>query len=375
MTISLPARVFRPDEARRAHGDLIDRLAPWFYRTDPLADEAVAALERDQSWASVRKALRSGIAVPQASAPLRALFASLDSVPVWVERERAGRAGRILFRSGTLGAIVLGARSLLAGYCSPAGNKPLVWVGRMGGPQQGQRLAETSRFVTAVCAPGGLQRQSEGFAVCVHVRLMHAKVRYLIGQTGRWQPELWGAPINQHDMMATSLLFSQYFVDGLRLFGLRVTEQEALDWLHLWRWASALLGVEDGLVPTTEPFARVLLDLVERTQGPPDDDSRKLARAMLAGVPGSQKLAEGLCRALLGDRLADGLQLSRTPLRHTVRATSLLVGPLDRLRSRSGTLERWLVRLGERSWDEAIEHSRTSALSFRPPESLEAGAR
>jgi hypothetical protein len=375
MTISLPARVFRPDEAHRAHGDLIDRLAPWFYRTDPLADEAVAALERDRAWASVRQALRHGIdQVPQAPGPLRALFASLDEVPIWVDRARADRAGRILFRAGTFGAIVLGARSLLAGYCSPAGNKPLVWVGRMGGPGQSQRLAETSRFVTAVCAPRGLQRQGEGFTLCVHVRLMHAKVRYLIGQTGRWQPELWGAPINQHDMMATSLLFSQYFIDGLRLFGLHVAPEEALDWLHLWRWASTLLGVETSLLPVTEAEARGLLDLIERTQGLPDEDSRKLAKAMLAGVPvrfaGGEQLVEGLCRALLGDRLADGLQLGRTPLRHTVRATSLVVRPLDRLRARSRTVERWLVRVGQRSWDEAIERSRTDALAFRPPESL-----
>jgi hypothetical protein len=381
MTISLPARVHEPEGARKAHGDLIDRLAPWFYRADPLADEAVAALERDAAWASVRKALRHGIdQVPHASEPLRALFASLDEVPIWVDRARADQAGRILFRAGTIGAIVLGARSLLAGYCSPAGNKPLIWVGRMGGPGQSQRLAETSRFVTAVCAPGGLQRLGEGFALCVHVRLMHAKVRYLIGQTGRWRPELWGAPINQHDMMATSLLFSQFFVDGLRRFGLRVTGQEALDWLHLWRWASTLLGVETSLLPVTEREARALIDLIERTQGEPDEDSRKLARAMLDGIPvqfpGGQQLAEGLCRALLGDRLADGLHLSRTPMRHAVRATSLVVAPLDRLRARSQAVERWLVRVGQRSWDEAIERSRTGALAFRPPESLvEAGGR
>jgi hypothetical protein len=37
----------------------------------------------------------------------------------------------VLLRTGFLGGIVLGFRSLVAGYCSPAGNKPLAFSGRL----------------------------------------------------------------------------------------------------------------------------------------------------------------------------------------------------------------------------------------------------
>src|SRR5262245_408982 len=146
---TLPDRVANLDEARRRYGDLIDRLAPWFWRADPLADAAVEALE-GSGWTPLEAALRGEVVGPE---PLRALFAELDRVPVWVDRGRIARAGRILFRAGAIGPIVLGARSLVAGYCSPAGNKPLVLTGRLGSAAQGQRLAETGRFVAAVCEP------------------------------------------------------------------------------------------------------------------------------------------------------------------------------------------------------------------------------
>ncbi|MEZ4249513.1 MAG: hypothetical protein R3B99_14890 [Polyangiales bacterium] len=46
-------------------------------------------------------------------------------------------------------------------------------------------------------------------------------MRRLLLRSERWKSELWGAPINQHDMAATSLLFSVVFLSGIRQFGVR----------------------------------------------------------------------------------------------------------------------------------------------------------
>lgn len=373
----LPARVQRLEEARALHGDLIDRLSPWLFRADPEADAAIDAIEgTPNGMRMLDRAIRSGVrSVDGAPEALVALFRSLDTVPVWVDRERADRAGRLLFRAGPIGAIVLGARSLAAGYCSPAGNKPLVMTGQLTSASRGQRLAETGRFVTAVCAPGGLQRDQEGFALCVRVRMMHAKVRWLIARSGRWDDLAYGAPINQHDLLATSLLFSQVFTGGLRAFGLVVTPEEASDWLHLWRWASVLLGVDISLLPTDESHAERLISLIRLTQGEPDEDSRRLVRSILDSPdarsrPGGVLLAEGFCRALLGDELADSLQLSRTPYRHAVRAIAAIARPLDELRARHPRIEQWCVEKGEQRWKAAIAQSAAGPLRFSPPGSL-----
>ena len=57
-------------------------------------------------------------------------------------------------------------------------------------------MAETARFVTAVAAPGGLRAGASGWQISVHVRLMHAQVRRLLGQSGRWDRAQWAEPID-----------------------------------------------------------------------------------------------------------------------------------------------------------------------------------
>ena len=56
------------------------------------------------------------------------------------------------------------ATSLVLGYASPGGNKPLAFSGQLE-KRAPQRLLETSRFVEATCLPGGLARFAPGFAI------------------------------------------------------------------------------------------------------------------------------------------------------------------------------------------------------------------
>src|SRR5262249_51979302 len=177
--------------------------------------------------AMLEAALDRGIgAVPDAPEALRALFAELDRVPAWVDWPTLDAGGELLMRAGPFGGMVLGAGSLVLGYASPGGNKPLVFSGRLT-EQAPRRLDETSRFVQAVCRPGGMQRSGDGFKITVKVRLMHAEVRRMILRSGRWDDARWGAPLNQHDMAATTLLFSLVVLEGLRSLGLVIGREEA----------------------------------------------------------------------------------------------------------------------------------------------------
>ncbi len=342
---TIPDRVVNLEQARRRFGAQVDRLLPALWRGDPLADTHV-----DEPFPA---------------------FVARVSPPPWFDRDRVARAGRLLFRAGPLGGVVLGARSLVSGYCSPAGNKPLVLTGRLTGPGQSQRLAETGAFVNAVCLPGGLEAGAMGFVTAVRVRRMHAVVRRLAARDPRWDAAAWASPVNQHDLAATSLLFSQVFVDGLRALGVAVSEREAEDWLHLWRVVSDLMGVETALLPHTEPEARQLVDLIALTQGPPDDDARRLVRALLDAPGGVPWVAEGFCRGLLGDVVADGLALPNHSGRHVVRAIAALTRPVERLRRRSPHLDDALVRRGRAWWQASIAHSSQGRpLTWTPPETL-----
>lgn len=322
-----PARVVNADQALQRYGSLAQSLFDALSEGDPLADAAIAALD-DPRWIEHGCA---GDSLGDAPPAVAALFEHAREVPDWVEPNRIERAGALFFRSGMAGGITLGAKSLIAGYCAPAGNKPLVFSGQLES-QLPRRLAETGRFVVATNTRGALWPGGDGWGITLRVRLMHAKVRALIARSARWNSE-WGLPINQHDMVATSLLFSIVFLDGIRAFGFPVTAQEAEDYIHLWRYSGWLMGVRDDLLPKSEPEARRMMSLIELTQGPPDEDARALARALLESprrtMPNPRQaefhvsLGTGMCRALLGDELADGLGLNRNAWRFVVPTVRL----------------------------------------------------
>jgi hypothetical protein len=188
--------------ARARYGDLPARLVPYLDRGDALADAALEALRGSSAAereAIIESALNDGGDVP---APLAALVAEARHVPFWLDERRLERAHEVFLRGGVLGGITLGLCSLVHGYAAPAGNKPLAFSGRLK-ERADRRLAETGRFVTDVTAPGGLRPGAGGWRSVLRVRLMHAQVRRLLLESGRWSFEAWSHPINQHDMLAT----------------------------------------------------------------------------------------------------------------------------------------------------------------------------
>jgi hypothetical protein len=326
----------------------VEALARNLLEGDPRADAAIESLERfprPVQNALIGQVLDEGD-VPEAPEPLRTLVAEVSRVPFWVDQARLARASDAFLRSGLLGGLVLGACSLVGGYCSPAGNKPLVFSGRLA-KDAGRRLAETSRFVQAVSRRGGMRRDAEGFKIAVRVRLMHAAVRRALRRDDAWRESDWGVPINQADMAATVLLFSMVLHDGLAKLGMVPTAAEREDLLHLWRYVGFVLGVSEELRFATLAEARAFSDLVTLTQAPPDGDSRALARALIESpVAGARTakarrfalrtrpVAYALSRHLVGDELADALGYPRTPALLAVRAfrqINLRAGPLLRV--------------------------------------------
>lgn len=346
-----------PGLARVRFGALAERMFAALHDSDPLADAAVAALDGQPQWLDVASRGETPDAMPAA---LRALVHHMSAPPAWVDHGRCDRAGKLLFRANMAGGIVLGARSLLAGYCAPAGNKPLAFSGRLE-ESVDHRLAETSRFVVATCSPGGMKPGAEAWGITLRVRLMHARVRGLLRRSPRWDDAAWGLPINQHDMVATSLLFSTVFVDGIRRFGVRVSPEEEEDYLHLWRVSGWLIGVREDLLPNDAFEARRLEELVRITQGPPDDDSRALVNALLESPRRTMKpevaerhvaAGQGFARALLGDEMADALRLPKTAMRFTVPVVAAALTAMSPFVSRASYPR--LEELGRRYWERSI---------------------
>lgn len=389
---ALPTRAVNLAVARERYGDLVDRFLPALMRSDSLADAVAhdfAALGRTQSRSLLDVVLRNGIeSAPQAPDSLRALFEQLDHVPVWVNWTAIDRASDVLFRTGLFGGTVLGAKSLVTGYCSPGGNKPLVFSGQLQHRKRiGYRLAETSRFVADVCERGGMRRFGPGFATTVRVRIMHATVRLLLAESGQYDEAAWGVAINQHDMVGTTMLFSQAFLDGVRAVGFIVTPQEADDFIHLWRYNGWLIGVEPELLPTSEASAVRLSELIEMTQGEPDDDARMLVHSFIESPrytadeddPRAQALARrhialgfGFTRSLLGEEMADALELPRTQTRLVLPGIRKVLSRMERIGRRVPGYDRRLAQAGRRYWNQAIELGLAGRVAqFMPPTRLD----
>lgn len=385
--MSLPTRAFRLTEARSRFGDQADRVAAFLDECDPLADacvEAFASLGAGRGFELVSRAIADGIdAVPEAPDALRELFASLDRVPAWVDWNVVDRGGELLLRSGPLGAMVLGFRSLVIAYAAPGGNKPLVLSGRLT-DNAGRRLAETGRYVHEVARPGSLRRNGEGFAITVKVRLMHAQVRRLVRRSGKWNREAWGEPVNQHDMLGTALVFSVAMVDGLRQLGFRISDEEVHEYMHLWRYASHLMGVHHELLFASERDGRRLGDIIAALQGPADDDARALVAALFSsglGEPrnraealflrGYRRFAQGLSRGMVGDEIADAVALPDDLTRYALPAIRPIVRMAERVRERSELARRVAIFAGNERWKRVVRDGLGDApAEFRPPERL-----
>ena len=321
------------DSASVMHGARAEKYAEFLWHSDPLAEAVIEEFARlpESEWrAMLDLALAKGIeAVPHAPEPLRALFCQLECVPFWVDRQRCNLGGATFLRC-RLGFTVLAMLALPIIYSWPAGNKPLALSGQLV-HRASQRLKDTTRYVFAVSQPDGLSRFSDGFAMTVRVRLIHAQVRRLLLESGQWRSEAWGAPINQCHMAGTNLMFSVGVLDGLTRLGYRFkrVEREAL--IHLWRYAGYLLGVEHGLLIADEFEGHRLLDMMFAFEPQPDDDSRALVSALMqtsfdyvrnfkAGRCCSVNLCYGISRALIGEEQATALAYPQTRWKFLVPA-------------------------------------------------------
>ncbi|PRP90705.1 Latex clearing protein precursor [Enhygromyxa salina] len=357
------ARVHEARWARARFGELATRTFAALERCDPVADALVEWLAEHGRGFDLAASWRAHAAGEAQPAPVTALFDSVEAIPRWVDWGRVDRARRLFERAGLFGGLVLSLRALMAGYLAPAGNKPLAFSGRLR-EQAPRRVAETARFVTAVCALDGMRPGAEGWLITLHVRLMHAQVRRLLLASGRWQSARWAAPINQHDMLATMLLFSEVYVEGLRIFGFRISDEEAEDWLLLWRLVAWVMGTEPELLPVDYAEASALRELIQRTQGVPDQHSRALAAALLGSGP-ERGLARvrlgmlrGLCRMLMGHEVADQLGIDRAPLwSFVLPIVPRVVSSGERLRERVPAVETQLRAFGAAYWAWVVEMS------------------
>ena len=247
----------------------MDRVVDWMMSrglaaAKPLFDEAV----------------ENGIdRVDGAPAPLREFFAHVDASPAWVDRARLFEGARASGIAGLTGLDALRDLGLMAGYQASAINQTLVMTKALTKGAQ-RRVAETTKWWIACTRPGGMERFGPGFKATLHVRLIHALVRRRLLDSPEWDVAMYGVPVNQGDLHATHLAFSVLYLIGQRALGVILTSSEGADVMHLWRYISWIMGIEEGWLSDSEQQSRVALYQNLLSQAPPDETSQKLGLAL-----------------------------------------------------------------------------------------------
>ena len=359
--MSPPPACYRNAElAEDRFGDLARRYAAALNESDELAAAALEAL--DPLGAEGMEALEAALDGRTDGGPeaLNQLMASVDNPPFAVDQAQLELGARAIMRNGIAYALAT-RQSLFWGYHNGAAIKPLAWTGEMREPPAAlRRLMETGDWLVAVITPGGVRPHAPGWKQTLRVRLLHARVRARLRDSGRWDAAAWGAPLNKADSAFTLLEFTVLPLKLLRGVGFSYTTDEAAAIYALWRYIGHLVGVPADLNPADEHESERLLALHELTAGPPDHQSLELVRSLLDtnlsphGGPLEQRagrMAEHLDRAVARRHLPNGypeaLRIAPTPVERLVPLAAAGIRSFEAVRRRSPRLDPWLVARNE----------------------------
>ncbi|NPU93902.1 MAG: DUF2236 domain-containing protein [Gammaproteobacteria bacterium] len=230
---------------------------------------------------------------------LQEFFAIVDQAPPWLNRTRLEKGVNVAHLTGTVSFYVLRDMALMGGYAYfNSMNQTLAATGALS-KDTALRLGETGKWLNDVTEPHGMERFGPGFITTLRVRLVHALVRRHLQNKAEWEPEKWGIPINQVDMLATYLAFGPATLMGARMFGLPIWPRQGAAVMHLWRYIGWLMGVDEQWLALNELDGLRKLFHTFMTHRLPDEKIRQLGQALrdeplsrhLSGLEGQPRRA------------------------------------------------------------------------------------
>jgi hypothetical protein len=214
---------------------------------DPLADDFLTRIMRDNEMANIRKVfaeMDSNNEIPAATTfpELSEFFGATNDLPPSVDLPRIDRGEKVFQENAFTGALVLLAKSLPEGYAAPNLSIILNLSGNLR-THPYKRLLATLQTVVNVSTFHGFQNGGRAVITAQKLRLLHAGIRHL---TRRYRPDFeprYGIPVNQEDMLGTVMGFSYLMIEGMRTLKVGLTLQEEEDFLYLWRVFALMMGI------------------------------------------------------------------------------------------------------------------------------------
>lgn len=287
--------------AARLTGPDLDRLRS---QCDPLADAAVAGyfatIETAEPMALFGALAQHAALPPEQQVPAVAAFLhEASTLPAWADGDRIERGQAFFNEWAAHHFTAMYLASLPTAYAAAKGVQVLNLTARLRTDTE-RRLNETAQFLMDISGSGAFEPGGIGISRVLHIRLMHAAVRWLIEndpavvhvddmappQTpadeglGVWS-ESWGRPANQEDLLGTMLTFTTVVYDVFDATGVEYTDDQVADHLYFWRLIAHLLGIDPAIVPDDRASADRLQALIWQRQHAPSTAGVEMTDALL----------------------------------------------------------------------------------------------
>lgn len=335
-------------------GTVLDRLA---LLGDKRAEALVEKLVEGGQLEEVNRVLRQWHSADQnipAGLPddLHDFIEEARQAPEWADQERLARVHEFFQDDGIHIGAVLALGSMAMAYAVPLGAKMMSLTHRLRYPER--RMANTAQFVFDLMQPDPFGPSSNFVVSAVKVRLIHATVRYHLRATDSWDEVRDGVPASQEHLLIVLLALSVQVLDFLERLKVRVTPQEAEDYMHTWRVAGSYLGIDPTAVPPTVGEARQLFATALARSAGPSPEGAELTKHLLdlyeGIVPGRifDGIVPALLRRLIGKDVANWLEVPHSPLwQAVVRCYVAVLGTMEILEDHSRLARRILDKLGQ----------------------------
>jgi hypothetical protein len=347
---------------------------------DELADATVAALfERGEvgkfntlmrSFAETGQDLPDGL--PDAA---RDYLAATRAPPDWVDWGMMEKARLFFIDNNVHISTALSFQAMPACYALPHVARLLHASHSLDYPSR--RMAETGQFTVYLMQPDAFEAGGRFVPAVQKVRLLHASIRHHLRQEPTWNETIPGVPICQEDMIGGQMVFSIQVLDALHRLGIRMTEEGAEAYYYAWRVVGAMLGCDQTASPAGLTAAREFSDVYMTRHMGPSEEGILLTRSLIdlykEVVPGTllDPIVPAMVRYLVGDTVADWIDVPRTPWDVAIKAAPVLLGALEGLENRGPVSEWVLDRAGHITAKlELSSLTRGRVMHYAIPESL-----
>lgn len=242
-----------------------DRLNSLRLLGDPTADDIARILDEDYGGlknihdllSTVRK--NAKLSDAEGGNIFRKFLKTTSILPKWVDPEKIKRGQRVHAVHTPFMGLSLFSGSLVGGGQFRTAAVVTALAGNIT-TDPTRRITETGMLLASLAFPGSLLHPgSQAHDSLTRIRLLHSALRHWLPKSGRLKAHKklvprqvyvdGEIPINQHDLAITLGVFCYINLRSLRRMGISLSQEDIQSYVHMWRYAGHVLGIQEDLLP------------------------------------------------------------------------------------------------------------------------------